>query len=1246
MHTIFRNIVALNSNQVSKLNQKLSAKIVATEFIHFIESEELINDIDTKKISKLLNYKNKSTLNTNNQIIIIPRLGTISPWSTKATDILHICGINNINRIERGIVYHFKQPINNKNKVLNIISDKMVECELTNIANSQQIFTSFQPKQLQTINLEDLEAKNIELGLALSTDEINYLKDGYQELGRKPTDIELMMFSQANSEHCRHKIFNADFVIDGIRQKKSLFSMIKNTYHQHPEGKLSVYSDNSAVVKGFGSEFFFVNENNKYNKIAEDREILIKVETHNHPTAIAPYAGAATGAGGEIRDEGATGRGSKPKAGLCGFSVSNLKIPNNICEWEKENIDYGKPEHIVSSLDIMLEAPIGSANYNNEFGRPNICGYFRTYEQQFNQEIRGYHKPIMLAGGVGNIRSKDVIKGTIKDGNILIVLGGASMLIGLGGGAASSNNDSNAELDFASVQRSNPEMERRAQEVINACTSLTINPIISIHDIGAGGLSNGLPELVDDSGLGAKFELRNIPIDDKQMSPMEIWCNESQERYVLAIAKESIDLFNKICQRERAPFAVLGEASLIKQLVVSDKLFTNTPIDMPISLLLGKTPKITKDVISKEHQILDFDTTKLDFDITLKKILTLPSVASKKFLITIGDRSVTGLVARDQMIGTKQVPIADCGITLADYTNYHGEIMAIGERTPLALTNAKASARMAVGESLTNMLGGFVADIKDVVLSANWMCASGSIGEDAKLYEAVKTIGEELCPELGITIPVGKDSMSMQTRWYDGVDKKVVSPLSLIVSSFSRTPDCRKQITPLLQNCESELWWIDLSAGQHRLGGSALTQVYNSTAGISPNLDNAVDFKNFFQAINQLNNQQLITSYHDISDGGVAITLLEMAFASDVGLEINTQQINKLFSEELGCVIQVLPNKKVEITNILAKFNLTHFIKKIALTKQNNIINFDGKKYQKQQLHQLWEKTSYELVKIRDNEKCATEEFNNLEQKLLIKPNFDINENIATPYIHNKKPKVAILREQGVNGHIEMANAFTSANFDAYDVHMSDIISGRTSLQEFNGLVACGGFSYGDVLGAGSGWANSILMDSRSRDEFSEFFARDNSFTLGVCNGCQMISQLGEITKANFPKFRKNISNQFEARFSSVIIPKNNSIFLDQMAGSIMPIAIAHGEGRAVGGGNVIMQYVSPTGEPTQDYPNNPNGSENAIAGVTNNDGRITIMMPHPERVVRSITNSYHLSSWKARSGWMRMFDNARKFIN
>ncbi len=1258
-----KKIQALSGFKQEGLNKKLAplnAKLSGAEFVHFADCVHTLTAIEVEALEGLLNYEVPFEKVSRTQIIVIPRLGTISPWSSKASDILHLCGLEKVKRIERGIIYHFEGEIIDKKAVLSIIMDKMTESELVSIDVAHNIFDDFVPQPFKQVDILAegklaLEQANSTLGLALSAGEIEYLLDSFNKLQRNPTDVELMMFAQANSEHCRHKIFNADWTIDGVVQAKSLFSMIRNTYHQHPEGLLSVYSDNSAVMAGYEGKRFHADDKGCYVSLTEHRAILMKVETHNHPTAIAPHPGAATGSGGEIRDEGATGRGSKPKVGLCGFSVSNLKINQALQPWE---VDYGKPNQIVSALDIMLEGPIGAAAFNNEFGRPNILGYFRTYEQKTpDGDVRGYHKPIMLAGGLGHIQEQHIEKGNIPVGSLIIVLGGPAMLIGLGGGAASSINsgEQNEDLDFASVQRANPEMERRAQEVIDRCANLgDKNPIISIHDIGAGGLSNGLPELVNDAGKGGRFKLRNIPNDDKQMSPLEIWCNESQERYVLAISAESLDLFSKLCQRERAPFAVLGESTKAQELILSDTLFDNNPIVMPMAVLLGNPPKTTIDAHTQPLNLNALDTSAIHLDEALTRILQLPTVASKNFLITIGDRSVTGMVARDQCIGPWQVPVADCAISLADYEGYQGEIMSLGERTPLALCDANAAARMTIGEALTNMLGGFVADIHHISLSANWMSASGYTGEDAKLFEAVQAVGMDLCPELGLTIPVGKDSMSMKSTWVEnGKDKSVTAPLSLIITAFSKTPDVRTQITPLLDTTiDSELLLIDLGLGKNRMGGSCLAQVYNQIGKIAPNLDDATLFKNFFTTINQLNKEGLISAYHDRSDGGVITTLLEMAFATHCGLDIFESDINTLFNEELGCVIQVENNNKVAVENALAQAGLIDCTRTIAHINQTDTINIDNFSEQRSTLQQLWSKTSYEIAKLRDNPECAKQEFDLIGQTttgLQIHPSFDINQ---TPAILTQRPKVAILREQGVNGQIEMAAAFDKAGFEAIDVHMSDILTGRLSLSAFSGLVACGGFSYGDVLGAGRGWASSILYNPRAKDEFETFFNRTNSFALGVCNGCQMMSNLTTIIPGSqdFPTFKRNTSEQFEARFSSVKIGASNSLFLDGMQDSIMPIALAHGEGRAIFTGNqsnnIALQYVDHNANPTQNYPHNPNGSDKAVAGVTNDSGRVTIMMPHPERVIRAVQNSHHPKDWEERSPWMRMFENARAWID
>ena len=1270
---------ALRNFKVRDLNEKINSEftninLLSSEYIHFIETNNKLSNKNQLTLDKLLNYSPAlDTSNSLQKIIVIPRIGTISPWSSKATDIFKLCSLHEIRRIERGIIYHFSRKIKTEEleAILSYVMDRMTESHLKDISDSSLLFDKLKPNSYSSIDIlkegkSAIIKANIELGLALSDGEIDYLYDSFNKLKRNPRDIELMMFAQANSEHCRHKIFNADWIIDSEKKAISLFGMIKNTYHQNPEGLLSVYSDNSAVMSGYKSSFFEPNHEGVYTSSIAEKAVLIKVETHNHPTAIAPNPGAATGSGGEIRDEGATGRGSKPKVGLSGFSVSNLKIPHSINPWEK---DYGKPSQIASALEIMIDGPVGAASFNNEFGRPNTCGYFRTYEQKTaNNEVRGYHKPIMLAGGIGNIREDHVEKGLISDGDVLIVLGGPAMLIGLGGGAASSvgSGDQSQELDFASVQRANPEMQRRAQEVINSCINLgNKNPIVSIHDIGAGGLSNGVPELVNDSQKGAILQLRSIPNDEKKMSPLEIWCNESQERYVLAIKDENVELFRQICIKERSPFAILGNATDTQHLTLEDSYFKNKPIDLDMSLLFGSTPKTLKDVSSILNNEQEFDSSIIKLDEAIVRLLKLPTVASKNFLITIADRSVTGLVARDQMIGPWQVPVADCAISLSDYSGYQGEAMSIGEKTPLSLINAAAAARMSVGEALTNLLSAYIEDISHINLSANWMCASGFPGEDAKLYEAVKAIGMELCPKLGLTIPVGKDSMSMKSTWNEnGDEKSVTAPLSLIISAFSKIPDARIQATPLLNTkVDSELFLIDLGLGKNRMGGSCLAQVYNQVGRTSPDLDDPTLFAKFFSLINRLNKEKLISAYHDRSDGGVVTTLLEMAFASHCGIEIRgSNTINELFNEELGCVIQVPIINKPKILKELESIGLKEFtlpIAKINNTDEILIYQKDKLVFRKKRedLHKDWSSTSFEISKLRDNPKCSeseNEELVKISDGLKVKTTYDINESISAPYLNRgARPKIAILREQGINGHIEMAAAFTKAGFDASDVHMSEILSGKTSLKQFQGLAACGGFSYGDVLGAGRGWANSILLNSKAKDEFSEYFSRTDSFTLGVCNGCQMVSNLKEIIPSSekWPSFERNVSEQFEARFTSVKIGKTNSIFFNEMEGSIIPIAIAHGEGKTNfntehSKANIAMQYVNYSGNPTQAYPHNPNGSENAIASICDDSGRITIMMPHPERVFRSIQNSWHPDDWQERSPWMRMFENARKWVD
>jgi phosphoribosylformylglycinamidine synthase len=1140
---------------------------------------------------------------------------------------------------------------------------------------------------------------------------VNYLFENFTKLGRNPHDIELYMFAQANSEHCRHKIFNADWTIDGIKQEKSLFKMIRNTHEINTDYVLSAYSDNAAVMVGNkGGRFFPDPETNIYGYHHEDIQILMKVETHNHPTAISPYPGAATGSGGEIRDEGATGIGSKPKAGLVGFSVSNLRIPDFIQPWET---DFGKPSRIVTAFDIMIEGPLGGAAFNNEFGRPAILGYFRTYEEEVNsfngKEVRGYHKPIMLAGGLGNIRDEHVQKREIIVGANLIALGGPAMNIGLGGGAASSmaSGQSAESLDFASVQRENPEMERRCQEVIDKCWQLgEENPIAFIHDVGAGGLSNAFPELVADGGRGGVFELRKVPNDERSMAPHEIWCNESQERYVIAVSDKNLATFEQICARERAPYAVVGRATEELHLTVTDEHFANnkklnTPIDLPLDVLLGKTPKIYKDVktATAEGDSLDLSTVTLTD--AADRILSLPTVAEKTFLITIGDRSVTGMVNRDQMVGPWQVPVADCGVTASALDSYHGEAMSLGERTPVALLNFGASARLAVAESLMNIAGTDIAGsdgnrLNRIKLSANWMSPAGHPGEDAGLYEAVKAIGEELCPALGLTIPVGKDSMSMKTQWKDnGETKSVTSPMSLIITAFGAVEDIRKTVTPELRTDKGDtrLIAIDLSQGKKRLGGSCLAQVYKQLGSDTPDVDSPEVLKGFFNAMQTLVRAEKLIAYHDISDGGLFTTVTEMAFAGHTGVDIDISKLVRvneatgasddlatLFNEELGGVIQIRASDVDAINTILAEHGVQDYCTDIGSLNNEDTIRFsrDGEvilENSRTYYRTVWAQTTYRMQSLRDNPECAQQEhdvkFDTEDPGLNTELTFDINEDIVADLIVKDaqassngtangiaNPRVAILREQGVNSHVEMAAAFDRAGFVAIDVHMSDILSGRTDLANFNGLVACGGFSYGDVLGAGEGWAKSILFNANARTMFKTFFEREDTFTLGVCNGCQMLSNLKDIIPGSehWPRFVQNKSERFEARFSLVEIQESPSVLFKGMAGSRMPIAVSHGEGHtefssdeaidaANNSGTVSMRYVNNYGDVTETYPANPNGSVDGITALTSTDGRVTIMMPHPERVFRTVANSWHPDSWGEDSPWVRMFRNARAFI-
>ena len=1257
-----------------QINPKLSA--LQANYIYFIDGDDL-SATEYEKVKQILPDANLLP-DFSQVVIVIPRIGTISPWSSKATDIMHNCGMDKLKRVERGIVYQFPMDLSkfDKELIAPLLHDRMTETVLYDLIDTQSLFQQLPPKPLQTIDIltageEALIAANQILGLALNTEEIAYLVKRFTALKRNPTDVELMMFAQANSEHCRHKIFNANWVIDGKPQDKSLFSMIKNTYQNYSEHILSAYHDNAAVLEGWTIDRFYPNVNKDYQYTTQQVDMMIKVETHNHPTAISPYPGAATGSGGEIRDEGATGRGGKPKAGLCGFSVSNLHITDWQQPWE---LDYGKPNHISSALNIMLEAPIGAAAFNNEFGRPNICGYFRSYTQKVDDQIRGYHKPIMLAGGYGNIAREHVEKQNIPVGALLIVLGGPAMLIGMGGGAASSmaSGASQAELDFASVQRDNAEMERRCQEVLDRCWALgDNNPIVSIHDVGAGGLSNALPELINDSERGAKFNLRAIPNAESELSPMEIWCNEAQERYVLAIAAKDLEKFTAIAERERCPFAVVGQATEARNLQLSDNQFANKPIDLPLDLLFGNAPKLQRDVKSKKIATQVIDTQTIDLSEAIKRVLQLPTVADKKFLITIGDRSVGGLIARDQLIGPWQVAVSDVAVTTTGFTTCHGEAMAMGERTPIACKDAAAAARMAVAETITNIAAANIKVLSDIKLSANWMAAAGSVGEDANLYAAVKAVGEELCPALNLTIPVGKDSLSMRTVWQEhNQEKSVVSPLSLIVSGFAPVVDVRKTLTPQLRTDQGEtlLLLIDLGEGRHRLGFSALAQVFNLTGEQVADLNRPELLKQFFTAIQLLNQQELLLAYHDRSDGGLLATVTEMMFAGHVGVnlhltELQGDPITNLFTEELGAVIQVKNDDLAAVEAILQRQQLAfHTIGHLNTTDKLSIINDKKIVYENSrlELHQLWSECSYRLQKLRDNPECAEQEYQALlEQDPGLTPeiNFDLTDDIAVPYIGcDIKAKVAILREQGVNGQLEMAAAFTRAGFTAVDVHMQDILQGDLNLNEFKGLVACGGFSYGDVLGAGSGWAKSILFHAQARDQLQRFFHRTDTFSLGVCNGCQMLSQLKDLIPGAdaFPQFLRNRSEQFEGRLILVEIEAETpSIFFAGMQNSKIPVVVSHAEGRAVFANaktmqqtNIAMRYVDNTHQITERYPYNPNGSAAGVAGVSSNDGRVTIIMPHPERVFRSVQMSWYPEEWPEDSPWMRMFRNARVWVD
>lgn len=1285
---------ALSGFRLQRLRQELIqsglpvVNIVAW-YEHCFSIHARIDEQGGHRLEQILNYGDSSEIPQDGEVtlIVTPRIGTISPWSSKATDIVHHCGLTQINRIERVVAYHIKLsiPITDRlwEQLAERLHDRMTESVIRHRTDYARLFEPHEPQPLNLIDVlkegrQALVNANQEYGLALAEDEIDYLLNVFVNANRNPTDAELLMFAQANSEHCRHKIFNADWIIDGHKQDKSLFGMVRTTHQNHPEGTIVAYADNAAILTGKTAHRFFPNEEGSYTYQPLLTHFLAKVETHNHPTAIAPYPGAATGSGGEIRDEGATGIGAKPKAGLTGFSVSNLHLPGFVQPWEAGT--GSRPSRIVSALDIMIQGPLGGAAFNNEFGRPNLAGYFRTYEQQVAGHVRGYHKPIMLAGGIGVVDARHTHKKPLTPGCLFIQLGGPGMRIGLGGGAASSMTSGNnqEQLDFDSVQRSNPEIQRRAQEVIDGCWQLgDKNPILAIHDVGAGGLSNAFPELAHDGGVGGKFDIRKIPSEEPGMSPREIWSNESQERYVLAIHPDQLAVFTALCQRERCPFAVVGVATAEQRLVVEDSLLGETVVDMSLESLLGKPPKMVREVV---HQQNALKPLQLDSSITVRealyRVLRLPAVADKSFLITIGDRTVGGLSHRDQMVGRWQVPVADVAVTLADFHHYHGEAFAMGERTPLAVINAPASGRMAIGEAITNLAAARIAKLSDIKFSANWMAAAGSPGEDALLYDTVKTVTQDICIDLGLSIPVGKDSMSMKTVWQDETGQHAVTaPLSLIISGFAPCIDVRQTLTPELSSDEeSVLLLIDLGRGKNRLGASALAQVFNQVGNETPDLDKAQDLKAFFVILQTLNREGKILAYHDRSDGGLITTLCEMLFCSRLGATINIgdlvsadQALACLFNEELGAIIQV---KASDLTYVQDSLNAVGLGQALHVLGEVNETDRLVVQHQQHilvdealgQLHLAWSETSHRIQMLRDNPHAVMQEYERISQRgdpgLTWHLTFDANQDITAPYINRGvRPRLAVLREQGVNGHVEMAAAFDRAGFDAVDVHMSDILEGRLGLSGFKGIVACGGFSYGDVLGAGEGWAKSILFNPRAYDQFSAFFNRTDVFALGVCNGCQMMSNLSSIIPGadHWPRFKRNRSEQFEARVVLLEITPSQSVLLKGMVGSRIPVPVAHGEGYAKFPNEeslnqaqafVSVRYVDGFGKVATTYPLNPNGSPTGIAGLTSKDGRFTIMMPHPERAFRTVQNSWYPESWSEDGPWLRMFRNARVFVN
>jgi len=1299
-----RGARALSEFRVAKLLPSLRSdhrglRGIAAEFWHFAEVETPLSAHEEGILARLLDYGAPLAggHGGGGVLVVVPRIGTISPWSSKATDIARCCGLTKIRRIERGTVYHLagEVPFDARPRIAALLHDRMTESVLDGLDDAALLFRRVEPRLLERVPVAQIEQANRALGLALAEDEIEYLRSSFQAMGRDPTDAELTMFAQANSEHCRHKIFNADWIVDGERKERSLFAMIRQTHAVHPQGTVLAYSDNAAVMEGRSARRFQPDGEGTYRPHAELTHTVMKCETHNHPTAIAPFPGAATGAGGEIRDEGATGRGAKPKAGLVGYSVSHLRIPGAEQPWETANP--GRPEHIVSALSIMIEGPIGAASFNNEFGRPNLAGYFRTFEQRVAGVQRGYHKPIMLAGGIGNISAAQVGKAPLSEGTLLVQLGGPGMRIGMGGGAASSMGAGAniAGLDFDSVQRGNAEMQRRAQEVIDRCWQLNeANPILSIHDVGAGGLSNALPELVHAAGRGARIELRAVPSEDSGMSPREIWCNEAQERYVLAIAPGDLERFAAICERERCPCAVLGVATADGRLSVEDARLGNRPIDVPLETVLGRPPRMLRDVKHVRRPPESLSLAGIELAEAGYRVLRHPAVADKTFLIAIGDRSVGGLCSRDPFVGPWQTPVADCAVTLMDFEGCAGEAFAIGERAPLALIDAPASGRMAVAEAIANLAAARIRSLDRVKLSANWMAAAGYPGEDAALYDTVQAVALEFCPALGISIPVGKDSLSMRTAWDD---REVVAPLSLIVTAFAPVEDARGTLTPRLRTDrgETELVLVDLGRGKDRLGGSILAQVYGRFGDRCPDADDPKLVRGLFDAVQALAQEDLLLAYHDRSDGGLFAAACEMAFAGHCGVTLhldpiafdaaaddvdafkrdserqlagrtNERAIAALFSEELGALLQIRASDRTRVMDVLRAAGIgecAHIVGFLNRRDEIRILRNAKAVFAETRvdLQRAWSETTWRMQALRDNPECAQEEFDRIldaaDPGISFAPVFDPGEDIAAPYIaRGARPRVAVLREQGVNSQVEMAAAFHRAGFEAVDVHMSDILAGRVTLGGFKGLAACGGFSYGDVLGGGQGWAKSILYNAKARTDFERFFGRSDTFALGSCNGCQMMAALKEIIPgaARWPSFVRNRSEQFEARFVMVEVAPGPSILFAGMAGSRVPIVTAHGEGRAEfarpedaeGVASLVcLRFVDHRGNATETYPLNPNGSPRGITGLTTPDGRFTIVMPHPERVFRSVQMSWTFDGAPEDSPWMRVFRNARAWV-